>query len=84
MKKLFAALFFLYATLAAAQVGKLLPVDEAVRDPEFFAFRAQLQAAVARHDAEAVLAAVDPNIQTSFGSGGGIELALFPLGLTLS
>ncbi|HVG09159.1 MAG TPA: SH3 domain-containing protein [Thermoanaerobaculia bacterium] len=73
MKKLLAALLFLHATLAAAQVGKLLPVDEAVRDPEFFAFRAQLQAAVARHDTEAVLAALDPKIRTSFGTGGGIE-----------
>lgn len=73
MKKLFAALFFFHATLAAAQVGKLNPVDEAARDPEFFAFRAQLQAAVARHDTEAVLAAVDPSIRTSFGTGGGIE-----------
>jgi hypothetical protein len=73
MKKLFAALFFLYATLAAAQVGKLPPADEAARDPEFFAFRAHLQAAVARHDAAAVLAAADPKIRTSFGTGGGIE-----------
>jgi len=73
MKKLLAALLFLHATLAAGQVGKLLPSDEAARDPEFFVFRAQLQAAVARHDAEAVLAAVDPNIRTSFGTSGGIE-----------
>lgn len=72
MRRLLAALLFLHATLAAGQVGKLLPVDEAARDPEFFAFRAQLQAAVARHDAEAVLAAVDPSIRTSFGTGGGI------------
>jgi Bacterial SH3 domain len=73
MKKLLAAVLFLHAALAAAQVGKLLPADEAARDPEFFSFRAQLQAAVARHDTEAVLAAVDPNIRTSFGSGGGME-----------
>lgn len=73
MKKLLTALLFLHATLAAAQVGKLNPVDEAARDPEFFAFRAQLQAAVARHDTEAVLAAVDPNIRTSFGASGGID-----------
>ena len=68
-----AVLLLLHATLAAAQVGKLMPADEAVRDPEFFAFRAQLQAAVARHDAEAVLAAADPKIRTSFGTGGGID-----------
>ncbi|HWN45282.1 MAG TPA: SH3 domain-containing protein [Thermoanaerobaculia bacterium] len=73
MKKLLAAFLFLYATLAAAQVGKLLPVDEAARDPEFFAFRAQLQAAAARHDTEAVLAAVHPNIKNTFGGDDGIE-----------
>lgn len=74
MKRLrLAAFLFLYATLAAAQVGKLLPVDEAARDSEFFAFRAQLQAAVARHDAEAVLAAVDPHIRNTFGDDNGIE-----------
>jgi hypothetical protein len=73
MKRLLAALLFLHAALAAAQVGKLLPVDEAARDPEFFAFRAQLQAAVARHDTEAVLAAVHPNIKNTFGGDDGIE-----------
>lgn len=72
-KRLLATVLFLHGTLAAAQVGKLMPVDEAVRDAEFFTFRAQLQAAVARHDADAVLAAVDPKIRTSFGTGGGIE-----------
>ncbi len=73
MKKLLAALLFLYATLAAAQVGKLQPTDEAVRDPEFFTFRAQLQAAVARHDTEAVLAAVHPNVKNTFGGDDGID-----------
>lgn len=72
-RQILLAVLFLYATLAAAQVGKLQPADEAARDPEFFAFLAHLQAAVARHDAEAVLAAVDPKIRTSFGTGGGIE-----------
>ena len=73
MKRLLAAFLFLHATLAAAQVGKLLPIDQAAKDPEFFAFRAQLQAAVARHDAEAVLAAVDPNIKNTFGGDNGID-----------
>jgi hypothetical protein len=73
IKRLLPAILFLYATLATAQVGKLLPADEAARNPEFFAFLAHLQAAVARHDAAAVLAAVDPKIRTSFGTGGGIE-----------
>ncbi len=35
---------------ALAQRAMVLPVDEAVHDPEFFLFRAGLQAAVARHD----------------------------------
>jgi len=55
-----------------AQVGKLLPSDEAVRDPELFAFRARLQAAVARHDTAAVLAMVDPNIKNGFGGDDGV------------
>ncbi|HWM91224.1 MAG TPA: SH3 domain-containing protein [Thermoanaerobaculia bacterium] len=73
MKRLLAALLLLQVTVAAAQVGKLLPTDEAVRDPALFAFRAQLQAAVARHDSEAVLAAVHPNIKNSFGGDDGID-----------
>jgi hypothetical protein len=59
-------------TAVHAQAGKLLPVDEAVRDPELFAFRARLQEAVARHDVAALLEAVDPNIKVDFGGGGGI------------
>lgn len=71
MRRLLVAILVLHANLAAAQVGRLLPVDEAVRDPELFAFRGQLQAAIARHDAEADLAAVDPNIKNTFGSPRG-------------
>ena len=59
------------ASAGHAQVAKLLPVDEAARDPGFFAFRARLQEAVARHDAAAVLEAVDPNIKVDFGGSGG-------------
>ena len=55
-----------------AQTGKLLPVDEAVRDPELFVFRARLQAAVARHDTAALLEVVDPNIKIGFGGNDGI------------
>src|SRR5215208_1023392 len=58
---------------AAGQVGKLLPADEAARDPGLFSFHAQLQAAVARRDSDALLAMVDPRIRTSFGDSGGIE-----------
>lgn len=65
-------LSLLLATPALPQVGKLLPSDEAAKDPELFAVRARLQAAVARHDAEAVLALVDPNIKIGFGGNDGV------------
>jgi hypothetical protein len=61
------------ASAGLAQVGKLLPADEAVQNPEFFAFRARLQAAVARHDTAALLEVVDPNIKIGFGGNDGIE-----------
>jgi hypothetical protein len=67
------ALLLLHVSAGVAQVGKLLPVDEAVRDPDFFTFRAQLQAAVARHDTAAVLDIVDPKITNSFGGDGGLQ-----------
>lgn len=68
------AVFLLVGASSAglAQVGKLLPSDEAARDPELFAFRARLQSAVARHDTAAVLEMVDPNIKNSFGGDDGI------------
>ena len=47
------------------------PVDEAVRDADFFAFRAQLQTALARHDAAAVLAVVHPQVRNGFGGDDG-------------
>jgi hypothetical protein len=37
MKRLLPAVLFLHTALAVAQVGKLLPTDEAARAPEFFA-----------------------------------------------
>jgi hypothetical protein len=52
---------------------RLLPVDEAVTQPDFFSFRARLQAAIARRDEAAVLATADPGIRTSFGSSSGLE-----------
>ncbi len=70
---LLASLFLLQASAGLAQVAKLLPTDEAVRDPQLFAFRAQLQAAIARHDMQAVLDAVHPNIKNTFGGDDGIE-----------
>lgn len=49
----------------------LTPVDEAAMQPDFFSFRAQLAAAVARRDAADVLAAVDGRVRTGFGGDDG-------------
>lgn len=70
---LVAGLLFSQAAAAPAQVGKLLPTDEGIKNPEFFAFRARLQAALARRDVAAVLAVVDPQIKNTFGADDGIE-----------
>ena len=64
------------APQAAAEADTLvavLPVDEAVRDPGFFAFRARLQRAIAARDTTALLAVLDPSIKLSFGDDGGPE-----------
>ena len=52
---------------------RVLPVDEAAAQPDFFSFRARLQTAIARRDEAAVLAAADPGIRTSFGSDHGLN-----------
>ena len=52
---------------------RLLPVDEAATQPDFFSFRAHLQSAIARRDEAAVLAVADPGIRTSFGDDEGLE-----------
>lgn len=51
----------------------LRPVDQAAMQPDFFTFRARLQTAIAARDDAALLAAVDPAIQLSFGGDDGIE-----------
>src|SRR5436190_24340926 len=51
----------------------LRPVDQATMQPDFFIFRARLQAAIAGRDEAALLAAVDPAIRLSFGEDGGID-----------
>src|SRR5688572_4165978 len=52
---------------------RLLPVDQAATQPDFFTFRARLQAAIARRDEAAVLAVADPGIRTSFGDDEGLD-----------
>ena len=54
-----------------AHIGKLRPVDEAVRDPSFYLFRARLLEALVRHDAAALLRAVSQDVRTGFGPEGG-------------
>ena len=51
---------------------KLLPVDEAAKDPSFFLFRSRLLEAVATHDAAFVLSILTPDILNNFGGNGGI------------
>jgi hypothetical protein len=50
---------------------RLLPVDEATSQPDFFTFRAQLLVAIARRDAAALMAVVHPAIRCDFGGGEG-------------
>lgn len=50
---------------------KLMPVDEAARDPELLAFRENLLAAVRAGNVDAIVAMADPAIRTTFGAGGG-------------
>ncbi len=60
------------APAAPRQEARVLPVDEAPEDPEFFAFRAALQRALAGRDTAALLAIVDPEIKLSFGGSWGL------------
>ena len=65
-------LFMLIApTLALAQ-QRLLPRDEAASVPDFFTFRAQLQAAIARRDRAAVVAVLHKDVKLSFGGDAGV------------
>jgi hypothetical protein len=57
----------------AAQVAKVYPIDEAVRDPEFFAFRARLMVALQRKDVTYLYSILAANILNSFGGDGGVE-----------
>lgn len=61
------------ATAHGAPPLRLEPVDQAATVPEFFSFRARLQAAVARHDTAAVLAVLSPAVKLSFGGDDGVE-----------
>ena len=65
-----------HATHARAEAQaptRLSPVDQAASVPDFFSFRARLQAAVARHDTAAVLDALGKDVELSFGGDRGVE-----------
>jgi hypothetical protein len=66
-------LFAVAGLVAGAAPQLLLPIDEAPRHPDFFSFRAQLQAAIARHNVEAVVGVVNKDIRNSFGGDDGID-----------
>jgi hypothetical protein len=55
----------------AGQSPRFLPVDEASRVPDFFAFRAQLLVTLARRDTSALMAVVAPEIHNTFGDDNG-------------
>lgn len=56
-----------------APAQRLEPVDQAASVPDFFSFRARLQAAVARHDTAAVLEALSRDVKLSFGGDDGVD-----------
>jgi len=56
---------------AVAQRAAVPPIDDASGDPEFFVFRARLQAALAKQDTAELLKIVAPEIRNSFGGDGG-------------
>jgi len=58
---------------AAAQVGKLYPVDEGPKDPSFQEFRGKLIEAAKNRDAKFVLSILDSNIQNGFDGVGGVK-----------
>jgi len=59
--------------ISFAQERYVKPVDEAKKDPSFFAFREKLIAAVKRKDSKYFLSIVDPNIKNGFGGDDGIK-----------
>jgi len=58
---------------AWAQPGKLLPVDDARKDPSLVQFRNRLMDAARKHDLDYVLSILTPDVVNSFGGDEGIE-----------
>jgi hypothetical protein len=55
------------------KIRRLLPVDEAAKDPSFVTFRASLIKIVDGKDRHKLLKILDPQIKSSFGGNGGIR-----------
>ena len=71
---LFAAAFagLLSSLPAVAQETRLLPVDEAAKDPSWTSFRKRLLDAVARRDRKFVLGILDRDVRSGAESGRGV------------
>jgi hypothetical protein len=70
----FAALLIIAAgTPALAQGARLLPVDDAPKDPSLLEFRTRLMDAARRQDLDYVLSVLAPHVVNSFGGDEGIE-----------
>ena len=61
------------ATPQAHAQREFRPLDEAVMQPDFFSFRAQLLSTLARRDTPALLEVVHKNIKNSFGGNDGVS-----------
>jgi hypothetical protein len=60
------------ASPATGQITKILPVDEAAREPDFFAFRARLLVAVGERDTSYLYGILADDVHNSFGGDGGL------------
>ena len=59
-----------FVTALAIAATRLPPVDQCKGDPDFARFRSELQSAVAREDADALIALMDEKVMLTFGPGG--------------
>lgn len=71
IRNLFAASLLLISAGAAALPPRMPPTDQCARDRSFVAFRAALNAAIARRDAAFILAVAADDIEYSFGDSPG-------------
>jgi hypothetical protein len=65
-------LLLVISSVTHGQSKKLLPVDQADKDPTFFVFRARLFRAIQQKDAKFIYSILDEKIENDFGGGVGI------------